>query len=230
MEILSPAQKEIFSKTGKKYIILGEVHGSRQNILLAEEILKLLKGRKVAVCMEWELSAEENEILKEYLLGERTDLPAFSFFYNEGSGRFSTEHRNFLDRVRDLNREAKNPIAVFGYDHAKEIWNDGESLNAAAIRNIVADFDTIIICCGNLHARNKEFTDEGEQYVPLGSYFNESESIHVRCTYESGSFLNYTESFGIHDALDFKAESEIDDEFFDLKISIAKSDPVHQFI
>lgn len=135
------------------FVIIGEMHGSRQNASLIGKLLQILlnNSRPITVAFEWALSERELQDLRLYIqTGEVPDtIP--DFFLNS-DGRFTLEHANLLRKIHDLNNQAVL-IDIYTFDTET---NDATDQDMAASLNTYrnANPGTLILAItGNMHAR-----------------------------------------------------------------------------
>ncbi|HUX80734.1 MAG TPA: hypothetical protein VMV38_00170 [Candidatus Paceibacterota bacterium] len=154
------------------FIVVGEMHGSKQNAPLMQELLSImLTGPKpVTIAFEWTLSNSECDALRAYIYGDDVPVQLPAFFL-DSDGRFTPEHIPFLKWIRAYNSTHNNLINLHTFDDPNK--NSGESDQAMA--NSLCTYkeqhpdSLILVETGNMHARNLPYVSGGTEYVPMAA-------------------------------------------------------------
>ena len=169
-----------------KVVIVGEIHGVRENVEAVESIYReMSKDGSVVVGFEWPQSLVDNpDSESEDLLND---------------GRFSPIHREFL-----LELKAEG-VKVFGFDISKTDWEIMPKDNISwrdeqmakkinGVTNTLSESERLLLVCGDAHFQTKPGmvkTPGGVvEFVPMASRLNVKslKAIHLR--YLSGQFWN----------------------------------------
>lgn len=151
------------------FIVVGEMHGSRQNAPLIQELLSvvLAEPKPVTIAFEWALTGSERDALQIYIHGGEIPTPLPTFFLNS-DGRFTYEHISLLKWIRTHNSTYDSLINLHTFD---------ESIGSEEPEYIMADSlraykknhpeSIILVETGNMHARNSPYVFKGMTNVPM---------------------------------------------------------------
>src|SRR3989344_7461963 len=178
-----------------KFILIGEIHGIKENILFLESIINsfLEKKQNLIIGLEWpkNLSKEINNYIQrriKKLLWRKWE------FSNCPDGRISKEHLLFLNWLKRLNKKLPkdSKIRITCLDKGGRSWFERDKKMAENLLAISREFprSLVIAIMGNFHARRKTFIFENKKYIPAGSYLPPAQTMAIKIKYLSGSFLN----------------------------------------
>lgn len=212
-----------------RYIILGELHGTVQTPALLEQVLEAYRGTEnsVAFACEWDVPQEAASALIAYLTHDATVTAqqvddAFRALNTDHSGVFSDQHRAFLERVRQVNRDRDEAIRVICFGNGVDEWNRRDEQMAHTIHEQGSELDTVFVVTGSLHAKRRPFRLAGDtaDRIPMASHFASEDSVSIRLEYDSGTFFN----FGVQD---YHKDSDTDDrESYDETFFVGSAQPV----
>lgn len=186
-----------------KILILGEVHGIRENVRVLEKcMLGFLSSNhsRIILAFEWPLSDTEVGALNDYIHGKTTVFPIFNFF-QDSDGRFTNEHITFFNNIAQSGYKDRVTVSVFDVPTGIEDWEESAAHTILHISN--AESNAIVIVeAGVMHARKKKYIDHtGKEVNPMGARLCESTStISVFLRYESGEVIVEGETHSITDA------------------------------
>ncbi|MBU6214701.1 hypothetical protein KGM48_02550 [Patescibacteria group bacterium] len=172
------------------FIILGEMHGAKQNAVLiqefAEHLLGIDNGNPLTLAFEWVLTEMEITELREYLKGGQVPKKLPEFFLHS-DGRFTYEHTLLLNWIRNHNLHQKCTIDIHTFDEENTTFSD-ESMARSLSRYKETHPESIILVeTGNMHARKFKYPFENTQQTPLASILKENKTVFsVFCVYKEG--------------------------------------------
>lgn len=174
-----------------KFLLIGEIHGIRENIDVLKLFINLYLAtkEKFVVALEWpaNLSGEINK----YLLGRADNLNWEKWdFINYKDGRISKEHLRFLSllRARNVHLSKNRKISIRCFDASTNEWNARDKLMA---KNLKSTRGNVLAIMGNFHANKMRFELSGQKYIPLGSLLPQQETMAIKIEYLSGKFYNH---------------------------------------
>jgi hypothetical protein len=153
------------------FIIVGEMHGSKQNAPLMKDLAQLIaeKHEQFTIAFEWPLSNTEQEDLDLYIQGGPVPSMIPSFFI-DSDGRFTYEHIVFLKWIRNLNISHNNAISITTFDTTKAT-DDHEKTMADLLTAYKKEKEGLILVeTGNMHARRNGYTYENTEIIPLAGH------------------------------------------------------------
>lgn len=189
---LNQSEKIINLAQKLQLILIGEIHGVRENPEVVTEIVDSLRNKyKIIVGFEYPQTLVDNQDK----VGE--------VFYKDG--RYSKYHEKMLNTFR------KNNIKMFGFDldekqqhlqATKPIdWRD--TVMATNINNQLNKLqpdEKIVIVTGDLHYQTKEITlsvpnkedkKQNKRYQTMASLLNTNSLLAIHLCYLSGSYYNF---------------------------------------
>ncbi len=214
-----------------KYIVIGELHGVQENVLVLEDLLK--EGIVKVDChatfaFEWSLTKKENIVLNDYLSGkiqwsDKRFEKIINKLYQEQSGVFSDQHLLFIKKVKSINlKKHRKIIKIIGFSHHSDDWNRRDQLMAKSVMEMSEDTDTVFVLTGNLHARRYSFSfgENQDTLVPLAFHLPVEQTFSVKISYKKGRFYN----FGLKDINESKDDSS--EKFYDTLFCLEKATPI----
>ncbi len=201
--LIDEVEQKIFNKISrKKYILIGECHGAKENVKIANTLVTFFVKNpflKIAFAFEWHVSRNDESILKKYVSNESVNDKKYrgvlKHLAENKSGVFSDQHADFLSKLRETNQtfSKKHKIGLFCFDLSGKSWNDRDKRMAGKIESQEKKFDMIFIFTGNIHARKKKILPENDKnyLAPLGSLLPRKKTFSVKIEYLEGSIFNY---------------------------------------
>ena len=160
---------EILRQQSLDFIVIGEMHGSKQNAPLIQELLTaiLTEPKPITVAFEWTLSNSEREELQTYIHGGEVPTRLSTFFLNS-DGRFTYEHASLLRWISTYNKAHDNLIDLHTFDesvHSEEV----ERAMAGSLRAYRENHpkSVILIEAGNMHARILPYVSKDITSIPM---------------------------------------------------------------
>ena len=161
------------------FIVIGEVHGSKQNALLTQELLFIIlaEPKPITVAFEWGITDSERDAFRTYICGG--DVPAqLPTFFLDSDGRFTHEHFSLLNWIRIYNSTHNNIIDIHTF---------ADSSNSEEPEQAMADSlhaykkhhtgSTILVETGNMHARNSSYVSMGTKHVPMAAILKKNHTV-----------------------------------------------------
>jgi hypothetical protein len=182
-------------KEVEMFVLLGEVHGVRENVSVIKKLLgAYIKARQpVVLGLEWphELSTE----IDEYITRRRRKLMWQKWeFVEYQDGRISRHHLELLTWMRENNKkhEGEFLIRLFCFDVERKDWNTRDRLMAKIVVDMHKQFPARIMLAvmGKMHARKRVFVDGGKRHIPLAMHLRKLHPISIILRYLSGEFFN----------------------------------------
>lgn len=216
-----------------KYVVIGELHGVRENVLVLERLLTedaIDAHDAFAFAFEWPFDAEEALVLSDYVAG-RSDKNEIQYqnvidtLYQQQSGVFSDQHASFLQKVRDVNGQRdRDAIKIIVFDSDLAPWNEREKQMADNVIKQSENVDLVIVVTGDLHARKQPFRLDGSEdlYKPLAFHLPEEQTFSVKLQYKGGQFYN----FGVQDIYPSNDKEDNDEQYYDAVFELEKAMPV----
>lgn len=170
----------------RDFIIFGETHGAKENIVFIKRILNFYIKKKIPVTVALEWPIELNKEINKYIF-QKSRLNWEKWKFSESpDGRISKEHLLFLKWLRD------KKIKILCFSISGVGWNERDKKMA---EKILAEYNVgkntkILVCMGKLHARIEPFDFGKEKYTPVGYYLPKNNSIFFEADYLSGSYFN----------------------------------------
>ena len=176
----------------KDYLLLGEMHGVKENALLVEELVDKITSIKT-VGFEYPNEIESALNQASPFKKELLDYPPVQTMLKDG--RFSQTHMDVISRL------VKKGIKIICFDPkiSSTDWNERDKGMAKIVmsyRKKLNKNTKILLICGNMHSRIDEFdldssTEKGKNYHyrPFGSYLKNQ--INIKFNYLSGQFYNF---------------------------------------
>lgn len=183
-------------------VVLGEIHGVKENVDVLTSVVNSLheiSSRPLVLAFEWAIDSQVVTQLNQYIHTEIDVFPE-SIFFSDSDGRFTSEHRRFLDELRE--HQSLNFIAIAIFDGESSDNHEGfmaENLLSVQRSNPNA---LIITSAGVIHARKSAYRDiDGKEVIPMVSYL----STHLKVTsvflrYLHGEIIVEGKKFSITDA------------------------------
>lgn len=182
---------------GKKIIILGEVHGVRENIEIIKTFIIALEEENISVTLALEWPSEINSDISVFLNNAETTPPWRGWdFVQDKDGRISKEHIALLQwlKVRNNALSVNKKHSVFGFSENHKSWNERD-LKMAKNISLLSTNDkkkVVLAVMGNLHAQRQELTFDGESHAPLATHLPPNDTVIFKCDYRCGAYFNYT--------------------------------------
>lgn len=183
-----------FDFQDKKFLLLGEIHGVKENI----GTLKLLVGSclnkddsRLVIAFEWpaELTGEINDYLKGKV---KLNWRKWNFVkYRDG--RISKEHLKFLNWIKKINLKIpeNKKIKIQCFDVSAKKWNTrDEKMARILLRAGKGKKNKVIAIMGNFHAQKEPFFMNTKKHVPLGTHLPKRATSNIKLEYLSGYFFN----------------------------------------
>lgn len=208
------------------FIIIGEMHGSKQNAPIMQELLSIIltESKPVTIAFEWTLSGPECDALRGYIHGG--DVPAqLPNFFLDSDGRFTYEHVSLLKWIRIYNSTHNNCIDFHTFDN---FISSGEPEQAMAdsLREYKINHPASIILVetGNMHARNSPYAVMGIGYLPMAAFLKKEYAVFsIFLRYIQGEILVEGEN---RDVTKATSQQEGPGSYFDAVIDISLSEAV----
>jgi|SRR3989338_8707964 len=213
----------------KQFILLGEMHGVRENI----EILKMFiewatqLEEPVVVCLEW--PDQLTEEINDYLLGVGLLRWSSWEFIKHKDGRVSQEHIAFLEWLKDFNLHLVKKTTVQCFDVETGGWNERDKKMANILLKRKSERVRVIAIMGNFHAKKEKFFLDQEEHIPLGYYLPTASTTTIKLDYLSGSFFNKSQKEFINRETNDDTElllKESQDPDYDFVLLIPRAHPV----
>ncbi len=184
----------IFDFRNKKFLLIGEVHGVKENIRMLKSIVNSYLNKhnhKLVIALEW--PAEFTGEINDYLRG-RIKLNWRKWkFVKYKDGRISKEHLKFLNWIKKINLKIpeSKKIEILCFDMNAKKWNIRDEKMARILLKVgKGRKNKIIAIMGNLHARKEPFYMDTKKYIPLGTYLPKYTTSSIKLEYLSGHFFN----------------------------------------
>ncbi len=107
----------------KRILIIGEIHGVKENITVLKELVKIIgkkeKNNNIYISLEWPYKLQRQ--VNNFLQG-RISIGEFENYlkkFDYGDGRITKEHVNFLKKLSIENRR----IYIWCLDKDEKDWN-----------------------------------------------------------------------------------------------------------
>ena len=161
------------------FIVVGEMHGSKQNAPLMQELLgiALALQKPVTVAFEWSFSTSELSALRAYIQGG--EIPALlpTFLLNS-DGRFTYEHILLIQWIRTYNGIHGNIIDVHTFDDS----NNSEERERAMADSLGAykkqhSESVVLVETGNMHARSLPYIFLGTKHTPMVTHLKKDYTV-----------------------------------------------------
>ncbi|MEZ4194970.1 MAG: hypothetical protein R3B53_01035 [Candidatus Paceibacterota bacterium] len=174
----------VTSLDAKKLLILGEMHGVKENADVIYTLFKKFGFRQLA--LEWE--SELGVVAEQYLETGELDFDAIQ---DSPDGRITAGHFVLLKKLKAEGLLEK----LICFDSAGEAnWNARDENMAKNILSCLTDSPTLVVA-GNLHAKVESitFNDESGEHHPMGERVKEKipEVPSGKIDYLSGQYQNY---------------------------------------
>lgn len=177
MEPISSQALEVLSMALRHtpdFLIIGEMHGSKQNALLIQQLLMaiLTEPKPVTVAFEWSLTDSELDALRVYVHGGRAPSRPPAFFL-DSDGRFTEEHISLLKWIRSYNHTHNNLIDLHVFDA------DSEQAMADSLRiyKMSHPDSLLLVETGNMHARTSSYLFMHKERVPMAAILKREYSV-----------------------------------------------------
>lgn len=204
-------------------VLIGELHGIKQNIHILQLITELIlrKRRSVVLAFEWPLTEQEVKEINEYIASRSDKFPQSPFFI-DSDGRFTKEHILLFNHVRKNYRLSDVSIQCFDSFNFSENY---ERKMADKLLELKLAGNAILVAeTGVIHARKKRYEDaEVEVREPMGFYLAErSKTLSIFLRYLSGTVL--VEGI-IHPVTEAASQIEGPGDLFDIELAISDAEP-----
>lgn len=161
------------------FVIVGEMHGSRQNAPLMQSfaLALLTRAHRITIAFEWAVSDTELDMIGNYI--HRGIKPErLSEFFLNSDGRVTYEHFDLLRWIRTYNAEHNDRIGVCTFDVPSSNGNTEQALaNALLSHRMRQPKSLFLVETGNMHARKASYVfDKGER-VPMAAILKETCSV-----------------------------------------------------
>jgi hypothetical protein len=149
-------------------LIIGEVHGVKENILLYQGIIKECINEQIPITIAFEWLTDDNEIiaLRKYI-SEGIIPQKLPAFFLDSDSRCTIEHIHLLKWIREVVRENSALVDIHCFDSTLSDYEKG-------MANSLIDYAEnhlerkILIIAGNAHARKiKNITQYGHLTFPM---------------------------------------------------------------
>lgn len=183
-----------------KVIIIGEIHGVKENVAVTEKIFREMnKAAKVRVGFEWPQGLVDDPSSPDQSLLD--------------DGRYSPTHQILLETLKN------EGIEVFGFDIEKEDWkgiserdvswrDERMSNKINAVLNKLGGNEKLLLVCGDAHFQTKpsliKVNGEIKEFVPMASKLHVPSILAIHLKYLSGQFWN----FGLKDIMTYGIDKE----------------------
>lgn len=180
---------------GKKLILFGEIHGTKEIPNLIEEFLiDIAKEEDFDLCLEIpeEFQKNINEFFEQ---GNENKLKEISFFskpYNQ-DGRGSLEYLNLIKKIYEINIEYNKNIKIFCIDSDANNQEEKEQLIASNIIKVLKN-KKIFVILGEVHASKGFISLYEKRFLPAGAIlFNKlkNKMFSIRILPTKGRFFNF---------------------------------------
>ncbi len=189
MALLSPASQKILLEEIQDYLLLGEIHGVQENVLLVKEIVNLISERYPIEFVGFEYYNELESLFNKLPITKDKLLSHLLIASMRRDGRFSDTHLDVIERLVG----EKIPIVCFDPPTLSNDWNQRDKGMAEIVmenkKKLGKPNGKAILICGNMHAKTEEFDFNDYHHVPFGSYLKNQ--LNVRLNYLSGEFFNF---------------------------------------
>ncbi len=181
----SAVQRLASNLENSKVLILGEMHGVKENVDVIYTLFKKFGFRQLA--LEWE--PELKEVVEKYLKSGELD---FNPMQDSPDGRITAGHFALLKKLSS--EGMLEGLVCFDGASAREGWN---ARDAAMAKNILTNLSggPTLVVAGNLHAKTETiiFSDESGERHPMGENVkNEIPDVATGgIEYISGHYHNY---------------------------------------
>ncbi|MEK7604735.1 MAG: hypothetical protein AAB442_03000 [Patescibacteria group bacterium] len=211
-----------FSPAETSFVLVGEMHGSRQNATIIREIASVLlrHSRPLTIAFEWTLEKTELEELREYTRGGSLPRKLPNFFLCS-DGRFTYEHAVLLKWIRTYNLQKGLAIDIHAFDRGGNNASDEDMAHSLLLYKEKHPHSIILVETGNVHARNSKYFFENIEKEPLGSILKRRDTaFSIFCAYKEG----YVNVEGVSRDVT-QAESQVEGRgtYFDAVINIPVS-------
>jgi len=172
-----------------KVLLIAELHGSKENILVTAETIRLLRRLKyTTLAYEWPHTFERP--LQRVLSTGKYPKSITRFTLTDG--RLSRSHLELLRKLAGL--RPVFPIELVCYDpDFRANWNRVESAMAKLLARRLNRVGKMIVVAGRLHAQGKPFFLHNRRVYPLGHILRVRMHFRVltlHLVYCSGSIRN----------------------------------------
>jgi hypothetical protein len=207
------------------FLIIGEMHGSKQNGPVVQECLRALLTRPqpCTVAFEWMLSGAERGALRKYIHGGKTPAQLPTFFL-DSDGRFTHEHIPLLRWIRAYNYSYDDRIDIHTFDDLNG-GEDADQSMADSLRTYKKQHpqSTILVETGNMHARNSSFSEGSTTYQPMAALLKTEYSIFsIFLSYQKGKINIEGRNVDVARAA---SQRENPERYFDAVITIPRAEP-----
>lgn len=156
--------------TDWEILLLGEMHGSKQNAPLIKEVAAYAAQYHPLTCaFEWALDAKYAESLRKYVAGGVAPSVLPQFFL-DSDGRFTHEHIALLKWFREWNSSNTNAVELLFFDAVAEKDEVPEKKLADTLLEYKKENPSrrIIVETGVFHAKTTDWNFDGEVHTPMG--------------------------------------------------------------
>lgn len=217
----------IYQKTLKQllpypFLIIGEIHGIKENIRIIKELIAYFSRENQNIClaMEWPDELEKELI---YFLKNGGKLKWRRWQFSRSlDGRISKEHLNFLGwlkKRKNIELICLDPKLKPSKNWRRD-WNrrDGKMAEKILRTSKKGGGCRFIIWLGNLHASKKIM--KKDNLKPLGCLLSKkipSKTVNIKILYKSGYYFNLTKK---------PIKKQQKKQGFDYFISVEKARPI----
>lgn len=174
----------------RNFLILGEIHGIRENVWFTKSLLSalFLRHERLALGLEWFLPKKEQPLFDNYIQGRSSNLESLDFSSECKDGRMVLEHINLFRWIQKINLQSPNKIQVFCFDVPPSVTLERNVLMASAIKEThsLIQPDICLIQTGAVHAQKY---DPEIYSTTIGSVLGAKQSLAVHIKYESGAVI-----------------------------------------
>ena len=221
---IEPKVVSIILQYVQDFIIVGEIHGSRQNAPLMRELLSIIltQQKPITIAFEWGISVQERDSLRAYIHGGGVPVRLPDFFL-DSDGRFTYGHISLLKWIRIYNSTHNDIIDLYtfdepsGNDEADRVMADSLYTYKKCHTKSV-----ILVETGNMHARTASYISMGTKHIPMATIIRKYYSVFsIFLQYLQGTVFVEGKSFDVTKAASQKEDAGA---YFDATVEIPISE------
>src|SRR3989338_1084199 len=143
----------------KQFILLGEMHGARENIEILNMFIEWATQLEEPLILGLEWPEQLTEEINNYVLGASSLSWSSWEFIKHKDGRISQEHIAFLEWLKDFNSrlDLAKKITIQCFDIEAEKWNERDKKMADVLLKRKSEGVRFIAIMGNFHAKKEKF-------------------------------------------------------------------------
>lgn len=228
MQYLSESELSTLVEIGLRndFLILGEIHGSKQNALLVKKLVELFAKSRIPItlALEWAISKDDLKSIKVYTAGGAKPKLSSSFFL-DSDGRTTYEHFELLKHIRTLNQQnAHNEVGKINlctFENESNCSTEQDLASSLELCKALYPGNLIVVETGNYHARKLTFDSNITSEPTLATMLSEKYMVYsVLIKYNKGTVRVEGAEVDVTKAFSQRAAEE---RYFDAVLTLSSS-------